>query len=59
MGGDGVFFMRRGRPYGGALGFALIVLGILILLAMVLPSGFWWFLFGMALICGGCWMCRR
>ena len=38
----------------------MIVLGVLIVFALVLPPGFWWFLFGAALIsCGfGC-MNRR
>ena len=34
-------------------GFALIVFGVLILFAMLLPAGFWWFIFGVALIAGG------
>lgn len=53
MHGTVVIFMRRGRPFGGAVGFILIVIGVVIVLAMVLPPGFWWFIFGMALIAAG------
>ncbi len=45
--------MRRGWPFGVLIGFLMIVLGVLILFAMLLPAGFWWFLFGVALIAGG------
>ena len=48
-----VFFMRRWRPLGAAIGFVMIVLGVLILFAMLLPAGFWWFMFGVALIASG------
>jgi uncharacterized membrane protein HdeD (DUF308 family) len=52
--------MRRRGPIGGLIGFLLIVLGVLILFALVLPPGFWWFLIGMALICAGFFCaCRR
>ena len=47
--------MRRGKPFGGLIGFLMIVVGVLIILAMMLPAGFWWFIFGAALIvCGFC-----
>lgn len=56
----GVFFMRRWRPAGAVLGFLMIVLGVLIVFAMLLPAGFWWFLLGVALIaCGFCCVNRR
>jgi len=45
--------MRGWRSFGGLIGFLMIVLGVLILFAMLLPAGFWWFLFGVALIAGG------
>jgi uncharacterized membrane protein HdeD (DUF308 family) len=45
--------MRRGRPIGALCGFLMIVLGVLILFAMLLPAGFWWFMFGVALIVSG------
>lgn len=52
--------MRNRRPFHGLLGFLLIVLGVLIILAMMLPAGFWWFLIGVALIaCGFCCANRR
>ena len=50
--------MRRGRGNGGMLGCLMIGLGIIILLALVLPPGFWWFILAGALIvCGFC--CAR
>ena len=51
--------MRRHGPLGGLIGFICIVIGVIILFAMVLPPGFWWFLFGMALICAGFCCARR
>ena len=45
--------MRRGRPFGGLPGFLMIVIGVLILLAMLLPASFWWFIIGVALIACG------
>ncbi len=45
--------MRGGRPLGGLICFLMIVLGVLIVFAMLLPVGFWWFLLGISLIvCG-------
>ena len=32
--------------------------GVLIILALVLPAGFWWFALAIALICGGIWLLR-
>lgn len=43
---------RRGKG-GGVLGIAAIVIGVLIILAMLLPSGFWWLVLGAALIVAG------
>lgn len=54
-----VFFMRRGYSYRGMLGPLMIVTGVTILLAMVLPAGFWWFLLATGLIVTGLWLCRR
>ena len=52
--------MRRWRPFGGLICFLMIVLGVLIMFALLLPAGFWWFLFGVALIaCGFCCANRR
>lgn len=48
---------RRGRSVC-ALGIVSIVVGVLIILAMVLPSGFWWFILGAALIAVGLGLLR-
>ncbi len=50
--------MRR-RPRGPCvLGAALIALGVIILLAMLLPTGFWWFVLSAALIVTGICLLR-
>lgn len=41
---------RPCRPLGG---YIAIALGVLILLGLILPSGFWWIVCAAALICGG------
>ena len=52
--------MHRWPPFCGLACFLMIVLGVLIVFALVLPAGFWWFLFGVALIaCGFCCARRR
>ena len=48
--------MRRGRC--GLLGFAAVGIGVLILLALVLPSEFWWFFLAAGLIGAGIWFLR-
>ncbi len=45
--------MRGWRSFGGLIGFLMIVLGVLIVFAMLLPAGFWWFIFGISLIVAG------
>ncbi len=45
--------MRRGRRC--LWGLVAIILGLIILLSLILPSGFWWFLAAAALIGGGLW----
>lgn len=40
---------RRGQPCG----WVAVVLGMLILLGLILPEGFWWIVCAAALICGG------
>ena len=45
--------MRGWRPLGAMIGFLMIVVGVLILFAMLLPAGFWWFLIGVSLIVSG------
>ena len=52
--------MRRWRPAGAVLGFLMLVLGVLIVFALLLPAGFWWFLLGDVLLaCGFCGANRR
>lgn len=48
--------MRWNRRY--ILGFAAILAGLFILLTLVLPTNFWWFLAGIALIAAGIWYIR-
>lgn len=48
---------RRGKG-GCALGIVSIIIGVLIILGMVLPSGFWWFILGGALIAAGLCLLR-
>ena len=45
--------MRRGRRC--LWGLAAIILGLAILLALVLPSSFWWFALAAGLIGYGVW----
>ena len=45
-------FRRRGICFW--IGIACVVTGVLIILALVLPAGFWWF----ALIAAGVWLLR-
>lgn len=51
----------RGRGCGGfgGLSILLIVFGVMIILALVLPSGFWWLMLGVVLILLGLQLCRR
>lgn len=49
--------MRGGRRRN--CGCAAIALGIVILLAIILPADFWWFALGASLICGGIWYIRN
>ena len=48
--------MRRGR--GGIWGCAAIAAGLMIILALILPTEFWWFLAAAALIALGIWYSR-
>lgn len=43
------------RPGGGWL---VILRGVVIILALILPAGFWWFALAVALIIGGIWLLR-
>ncbi|NLW66089.1 MAG: hypothetical protein GXY26_07620 [Clostridiales bacterium] len=40
------------------IGCFIIVLGVFVLLALVLPPTFWWFILGSVLICVGIWVCK-
>ncbi len=46
---------RRGK----LIGCILICSGLLIVLSLVLPTTFWWFIFGLILICGGIAVLKR
>lgn len=48
--------MRRGKRCVWA--FTAIALGVLILLAVLLPGIFWWMLFAAGLIAFGIWLLR-
>lgn len=56
VGGGG--FMGRGWLHGNLIGFVFIAAGALIILGMILPKVFWWFLLGLVLIAIGVWMLR-
>lgn len=48
--------MRNGRHFN--FGGLFILAGIVIILSLVLPSQFWWFLLAGLLICFGIWLNR-
>ena len=50
------FCMRGGRRL--LWGLTAIALGVVILLALVLPSDFWWFALAALLIAAGIWTLR-
>ena len=54
----GPVFMSRRLRNGNTLGCLVVLAGVLIILALVLPAGFWWFALAIALICGGIWLLR-
>jgi len=47
--------MRRRRGKGYGIGKLFIIAGTMILLAMILPGQFWWFMLGVSLISFGIW----
>ena len=49
----------KGRGGPGALSWILIILGVLIIMALVLPSGFWWLMLAVVLILLGLQLCKR
>ena len=42
--------MKRKKGPLGTVGCLVVLAGVLILLSLVLPSGFWWFVLAMVLI---------
>ena len=50
--------MGRGRRRWSLPGLICIALGTAIILGMILPKAFWWFLLGLALIGFGVWLIR-
>ena len=50
---------RRRGPCPPWLGLALILVGTLIILSMVLPKNFWWFILGCTMIGAGVYLLRR
>ena len=49
---------RGGGANGRAFGWIMIAIGVIIILAMILPAGFWWFALAAALIGVGIWIMR-
>jgi len=52
--------MRKGRRcgIGCILGIAAISIGVLIIMAMLLPAGFWWFVIASGMIAVGIYLIR-
>ena len=50
--------MRRGSNRKNGVGLIAILAGVVILMAMILPVGFWWFLLAVLLIAVGIWYNR-
>lgn len=50
--------MGRGWLCGNLIGFVFIAMGVMIILGMILPKVFWWFLLGLLLIAIGVWLLR-
>jgi uncharacterized membrane protein len=53
-----VIAVRR-RQKGDFLGWFAVLGGVVIILALILPTGFWWFALAVALIAVGIWLIRR
>lgn len=50
---------RRGSgSLSHKMGCLTVFVGIFVLLALVLPPGFWWFIFGAVLIYAGFWILK-
>lgn len=50
--------MRRRKNRCGFFGWFAVLGGIVIIFALVLPVGFWWFALAIALIAFGIWLIR-
>jgi len=50
--------MRRRRNRKNGIGLIAITAGVVILLAMIVPVGFWWFVLAVLLISVGIWYNR-
>lgn len=48
----------RKRRRGGCWGLVAICSGVIIILALILPGEFWWFLLAALLIAAGVWYIR-
>ena len=55
LAGGGIYMRRTHR---GIWGCAAIIAGFVIILSLVLPEAFWWFIFAAALIALGVWFMR-
>lgn len=51
--------MRGKRPLPNLIGRIMVILGVLIILSFILPSGFWWFALGVGLIVLGICCSRK
>ena len=54
----GDFFMKKWGGKQKTVGYVVITTGIVIILAMILPVGFWWFALAAALISAGIWIMK-
>ena len=45
--------MRKRHSGGGLVGLVMLLVGIIIIMALILPTGFWWFILGAVLIALG------
>ncbi len=50
--------MKRCCGKKGKLGLVVLAAGVLVILALILPPGFWLFALGAALIAAGIWLIR-
>lgn len=51
--------MRRRRSVHNNFGMILVALGVLIILWLILPSGFWWLALGIGLVVIGASLSKR